>query len=71
MNEMVENCRNHLPDNAWDAWRISDTVEYIIQRHYTRVAAQFPDELLENAIEVVQTLKYACKRRGQQDVEVR
>lgn len=46
-----------------DAWRIQETANFICTRKYTKIAAQFPDELLQHVTSVSFDLQNACKEQ--------
>lgn len=47
-----------------DRWRVQETADYICNRNFSVVAAQFPDELLPEAVHVAWSIQDACKDRG-------
>jgi diphthamide synthase subunit DPH2 len=50
--------------DSCDAWRIQETANFICTRKYTKIAAQFPDELLQHVASVSFDLQNACKELG-------
>jgi hypothetical protein len=52
-----------------DFWDVNGTADYIISRTFTVVTLQFPDELLQEALDVSKALCDACTARGK-DVQV-
>lgn len=46
-----------------DAWRIQETANFICTRKYTKIAAQFPDKLLQHVTSVSFDLQNACKEQ--------
>lgn len=45
-------------------WRIDDTVNYIQERNFNKIALQFPDSLLSDATEVSLAVQDACMEAG-------
>lgn len=45
-------------------WRINNTVNYIRERKFRKIALQFPDSLLSDATEVSLALHHACIDAG-------
>jgi diphthamide biosynthesis enzyme Dph1/Dph2-like protein len=47
-----------------DSFKIQETANFICSRKYTKIAAQFPDELLNHVASVSFDLQNACKEQG-------
>lgn len=46
------------------AWRINETASYLLERGFTVVTLQLPDELLGNATQLAGLLQAECQARG-------
>jgi hypothetical protein len=53
-----------MTTDSSDAWRIQETANFICTRKYIKIAAQFPDELLDHVASVSFDLQNACREQG-------
>lgn len=53
-----------MASDSNDVWRIQETANFICTRKYTKIAAQFPDELLDHVATVSFDLQNACREKG-------
>ena len=53
------------PDAAWEQqWNIQGTADYILERGFSTVTLQLPDELLYQAVRLSRGVEQACRQRG-------